>query len=80
MTFGTAVEHHALGLLLVCRNAETTLRLPERTGLLLALAGTDDLAEALGLLLEVEGLQALLQRCGTIDPSKYVPKRSRSSR
>lgn len=59
-----AVEHHALGLVAGLQERGDDLEALERAGLLLALAGADDLAEALGLLVEVEGLQALLQGGG----------------
>src|SRR5690606_4323851 len=60
-----AVQHHALGAVGGLQERGDDLQALERTGLLLALAGADDLAEPLGLLVEVEGLQALLQRRGT---------------
>lgn len=60
-----AVENHALGAVGGLQEGRHDLQPLQRTGLLLALAGTDDLAETLGLLVEVEGLQALLQRRGT---------------
>ena len=53
-----------LGLLPGLQEGGDDLEALERTGLLLALAGPDDLAELLGLLVEVEGLQALLQGSG----------------
>ena len=62
---GTQSSTMPLGLLRGLQERGDDLEALERTGLLLALAGTDDLAEALGLLVEVEGLQALLQRRGT---------------
>ena len=59
-----AVQHHALGAVAGLQERGDDLEALERTGLLLALAGADDLAEPLGLLVQVEGLQALLQRSG----------------
>ena len=61
---GTQSRTMPLGLLVVTWKAVTTSQALERTGLLLALAGGDDLAQQLGLGVEVEGLEALLDRRG----------------
>ncbi len=60
-----AVQDHALGAVGGLEERGDDLQPLQGTGLLLALAGADDLAEPLGLLVEVEGLQALLERRGT---------------
>lgn len=59
-----AVQHHALGAVAGLQERGDDLEALERTGLLLALAGADDLAEALGLLVQVEGLEPPLQGGG----------------
>ena len=75
-----AVEHHALGAVAGLQERGDDLEALERTGLLLALAGADDLAEALGLLVEVEGLQALLQRRGTHASRRSTCRSGRAAR
>ena len=69
-----AVEHHAhRASCCVVRNARDDLEALERAGLLLALAGADGLAQALGLGLEVEGLAgASGSPAAPMPPSKYV--------
>src|SRR5580765_1209251 len=59
------VEHHAGRLVGRRLERRHDLEPLEGTGLALTLAGGDDLAQQLGLGLEVEGLQTLLDRRGT---------------
>src|SRR5262249_11341838 len=59
-----AVEHHALRAVAGVQERGDDLEPLERTGLLLALAATDDLPQPLGLGVEVEVHRALLDRRG----------------
>ena len=61
---GTPSSTMPIGLLRVLRNAETTLSRLSARVFFWPLPLADDLAQRLGLGLEVEGLQALLDRCG----------------
>jgi hypothetical protein len=61
---GTQSEDHAHRRVAGVEERRDDLEPLEGAGLLLALAGADDLAQRLGLGLEVEGLEALLQRRG----------------
>ena len=60
-----AVQHHAHGRVGGGQERADDLEPLERAGLLLALAGGDGLAQRGRLGVQVEGLQALLQRSGT---------------
>ena len=68
----------ASGELVVFRNAEMTFRRFERPGLLLALARGDDLAQLVGLGIEVEAFSRCWIAAAPMSPSeKYLPNRSR---
>ena len=69
-----AVQDHASRVVASDLERRDNAQTLERTSLLLALAGGDDLAQQLGLGVEVEGLQTLLQRSRAHRALEVQPK------